>query len=96
MNIENAAMSKRRGWDNEEIITPMFAKDEIEKASEIAKTLRGLTIAEAKSLLERVSLSLEKVVVVPEDSPSEAVDQLHLNTEAVAKRVVDELNKEKS
>lgn len=65
MNIENAAMSKRRGWDNEEIIIPMFAKDEIEKASEIAKTLRGLTIAEAKSLLERVSLSLEKVVVVP-------------------------------
>lgn len=95
MNIEKASMSKRVGWDNEEIFVPMFTNEEMEKASTIAKTLSGLTIAEAKSLLERVALSLEKVVVVPSDYPSEAVAHIHLDTEAIAKLVADELNKEK-
>lgn len=44
---------------------PMFKENEIEQASAIAEILRGLTIEEAKSILKRVSESLDQLVLVP-------------------------------
>lgn len=43
---------------------PMFNEEEIKIASAVAETLSGLTIEEAKSILERVSRSLDQLFVV--------------------------------
>ena len=43
---------------------PLFNDDEIEKATAIVRILEGLTIAEANSILNKVSQSIDQLIVI--------------------------------
>ncbi|MBR0576791.1 hypothetical protein KCG48_10645 [Proteiniclasticum sp. BAD-10] len=96
MNIENAVAKKWKGWNNEPQVIHLFEENEIEKASAIVETLVGLTIEEAKSLLERVSLSFDKVVVIPGDDQTKVVANIHLDVEEVSRMVIAALTKDEN
>lgn len=94
MNIKNA---KGERWTvfGVEKSHPMFKESEIEKASAIVETLSGLTIEEAKSILKRVSESLDQLIVVPgieEPEHHNTIDQDAGAMQAIANAISENLS----